>query len=79
MADIDTYLFANGQLRLSIHGAKRGGNVLVYEHDGRTSQCEITDYAVVPLSRRLAESTEPASKLFANIAAYIAIPGTVRV
>lgn len=41
MTIIDTTIYANGALRLSRHGAGKGGDVLVLEHDGRTSQFDV--------------------------------------
>lgn len=41
MTIIDTTLYANGALRLSRHGAGKGGNVLVHVASGQ--QVEITD------------------------------------
>lgn len=35
MAHIDTYNYFNGELRLSRHGARRGGDVLMHVPTGR--------------------------------------------
>jgi hypothetical protein len=43
MTIIDTTLYANGALRLSRHGAGRGGNVLMLDHNGTTDQCNLSD------------------------------------
>jgi len=48
MTIIDTTLYANGALRLSRHGAGRGGNVLTLVHsDNHTEQLQLTDQGVV--------------------------------
>jgi hypothetical protein len=56
MPNYDTYIYANGALRLTRHGKNRGGNVLVYEHDGKTDQCEIDDDKVAHVARFLGDN-----------------------
>ncbi len=45
MTILEPTLYANGALRLTRHGAGRGGNILVLEVDGHgaTEQVEISD------------------------------------
>ena len=82
MANIDTYIFANGKLKLAIHGPRRGGNVLVYEHDGRTSQCEISDDYLDTVARHLTFAGRAehlnVTEFFTALAEDFGIPGTVR-
>jgi len=52
MTIIDTTNHLNGTLRLSRHGAGRGGNVLM--HVGTNSQCEISDDGVDKLEEVIA-------------------------
>jgi hypothetical protein len=56
MTIIDTTLYANGALRLSRHGAGRGGNVLVHVASGR--QVQLTDVTADEVDRTL---THPAN------------------
>jgi hypothetical protein len=51
MTIIDTTLYANGALRLSRHGAGRGGNVLMHIASG--AQCVIDDLWLNNVTRRL--------------------------
>jgi hypothetical protein len=51
MTIIDTTLYANGALRLSRHGAGRGGNVLVHVPSGKQLQIEDADGAHYQITR----------------------------
>lgn len=53
MANIDTYIFANGKLKLAIHGPRRGGNVLMLDDGTSTKQCQIGDNDVKTVIRHL--------------------------
>jgi hypothetical protein len=53
MTIIDTTLYADGALRLSRHGAGRGGNVLMHVASGQ--QCNVTDRQLEIVERRLAD------------------------
>lgn len=61
MAHIDTYNYLNGELRLSIHGARRGGNVLMHTPTGR--QTKVYDTAVPHLSS-LARNIDDSEAVF---------------
>ena len=79
MPNFVTTLYANGALRLTQHGPRAGGNVLVYEHDGRTDQCEIADHLLPGAMVRLNDKDWPTERTFAHVAAYYGTPGTVRI
>lgn len=81
MPNYDSYLYANGALRLTRHGKGRGGNVLVFEHDdGKIDQCELADDKADILDRienasgKLTEAD--ARSVFDVIRSVHAIPGS---
>lgn len=47
MTIVDTTLYANGALRLSRHGAGRGGNILVHTASGQSVDLKDKDASVV--------------------------------
>lgn len=67
MTTLDPILYANGALRLTRHGPKAGGNILVLTHpDGRTDQCEIADDKIAKIDEFLS----------GNLDAYLSSPPT---
>lgn len=80
MTTIDTTLYANGALRLTRHGAGRGGNVLllVNNGNGRTEQCELTDAKADELEAGFLQSGSAPIAMFDVIRSIHAIPGSYR-
>jgi hypothetical protein len=62
MTILEPILYANGALRLTRHGAGKGGNILVLEVDGEgtTEQVELTDQGVLDFERLVAKYEQEA-------------------
>jgi hypothetical protein len=62
MTILEPTLYANGALRLTRHGAGKGGNVLVHIPTGR--QCNVSDHIAVSIDRVLTTRACPNPGLY---------------